>query len=449
MRAYKYLRISDDPEGLEFGVTRQDEDTDKLAVRMGADIIETFMDNDRSASTLSTKPRERYQAMLKAARDGGCDVILAYSNSRLTRRPAEWEDLLNLYSLRKVEIHTVASGSIDLSTADGRAIARTVAAWDAAEAERTSERAKRAHQQRAEQGLPHGGSRPYGWKADRLTLEPLEHAVIGDLAARIIAGESLHQIALDLDSKQVRTVRGGPWSRASIRRMLQSPRMIGQREYHGVLYDAQWEPALDELTWRHVKAVLGHPSRLGGGNARVSLLAGIALCGECGEKIGMIAGGRGGTSYHCRPCRLTRLREPVDYYVDRVVIHLLEKGFTPAEQIPPEALKRIDRLRARIAATEALFTDDDSLTPEQYQSTMRSLNRRLAAEERDLFPARPGLLAAEVMGPDAEQVWRELTLDRRRKVLDDLAEVRLHRHPKGFHSFNPDTVELIPRLEVT
>jgi DNA invertase Pin-like site-specific DNA recombinase len=446
MRAFKYLRISDDPEGLELGVTRQDEDTDKLAERLGATVVETFMDNDRSASTLSMKPRERYLAMLKAAQAGECDVILAYSNSRLTRRPAEWEDLLNLYSLRKVEIHTVASGSIDLATADGRAIARTVAAWDAAEAERTSERAKRAHQQRAEQGLPHGGSRPYGWKADRLTLDPMEHKVIKELAQRVISGESLHQIARDLDRRSIRTVRGGTWSRVSIRQMLQTPRMVGQREYHGALYDAQWEPALDELTWRHVCAVLKHPTRLGGSNARVSLLAGIALCGECGEKIGMIAGGKGGTAYHCRPCHLTRLREPVDYYVDRVIVHLLEKGFTPVEEIPPDALKKVDALRAKIAATEAAFVDGDSRTPEQYVSTIRKLNQRLADEEKKLFPAQPGRLAAEAMGPDAENIWGELSLDRRRKVLDDLAEVRLHRRPKGFHAFDPDTIEIIPRL---
>jgi site-specific DNA recombinase len=62
-----------------------------------------------------------------------------------------------------VTIRTVVSGDDDLSTADGRAVARTIAAWDAAEAERSSERIKRQKRQRSEKGEWHGGTPPYGY----------------------------------------------------------------------------------------------------------------------------------------------------------------------------------------------------------------------------------------------------------------------------------------------
>jgi site-specific DNA recombinase len=441
-RAFKYRRISDDPEGLEAGVTRQDEDIDKLADRLGVEVVDSFMDNDVGASTLSKKPRPDYDRMMEAARAGECDMILAYSNSRLTRRPYEWEDLLQLYATRSVEIHTVVSGSANFATADGRATARTIAAWDAAEAERISERVKRAILQKAEQGKPHGGSRAYGWEADRVTPIPDEQVIITELARRVIAGEAIHQLARDLNAREVPTVSGRPWTRAAIRYMLKSPRMIGVRLHQGIEYPAAWPPALDELTWRHARSVLD--SRVKGSNARVSLLAGLAVCGECGEAMRMKSGGMGPV-YHCPPCRLSRLRDLVDYYVSRTMVHLLEHGFRAEEPASPIQLQAINELRAKIADTQARFVNSDAITPEQFESMMRNLNRRLTAEEAKVLPPRPGRIAAEVMGENAATAWDGLSLDAQRKIVAELAEVKLHRAPKGRRGFDPDTVEIIPR----
>jgi len=445
MRAFKYLRISNDPEGLELGVARQDEDTGRLAVRLGATVLETFTDNDVSASTLSRKPRPEYDRMMKAAARGECDVILTYSNSRLTRRPAEWEDLLSLYSAHKVEIHTVVSGSANFATADGRAVARTVAAWDAAEAERVGERTRRALKQRAQEGAPHGGTRPYGWEADRVTPILTEVRIINELADRVISGESIHQIVRDLRERGVPAAQGGPWNRSSVRRMLLSARLIGKREHNGDLHPGQWEPVLDELKWYQVKAVLSEGGRSGGGNARVSLLAGIALCGECGEPVTRKNGGSN-ARYHCAACRIMRLREPVDYYVERVIVHLLEQGFVPAEPLPPASLKKVNDLRLKIAETEAAFVEGDSIPPKEYVTTIRKMRERLTAEERKLYPTPQHRIAAEIMGPAAEELWSGLSLDLKRKVIVDLAEVRLHRALPGRRAFDPDTVEIIPKV---
>lgn len=452
-KAFKYLRISDDPEGLEAGVTRQDEDTGKLAERLGATVVETFVDNDRSASTLSTEPREDFDRMMELAPTvlGAGDMILAYSNSRLTRRPREWEGILDLHAAHKIEVHTWVSGSINLATADGRAMARTLAAWDAAEAERISERVKRAIVQKAQQGKPHGGSRAYGWKADRITPDPDEQAIIVELARRVVSGESIHFLARDLNERKVSTVSGKPWTRASIRYMLKSPRMVGKRVHEGIEYPAVWPAALDELTWRHVRAVLDGDGRLRGSNGRVSLLAGIAVCGECDGPLRMKSTSSKGyvLVYHCPACKLSRMREPVDFYVSRTVVHLLEQGFMAEEPAAPLQLQAVDDLRAKIADTQARFADSDAMTGEQFEATMRRLNRRLAAEEAKLMPPKVGRIAAGVMGPDAEAAWGALSVDAQRKIVAELMEVRLHRAVKGRNIFDPATVELIPRVEVT
>ena len=104
--------------------------------------------------------------MLEAARAGQIDVIVAYSNSRLTRRLMELQALIELHDKHGVEIHTVVSGSDNLATADGRMIANIKASVDQAEAERTGERLRRAFLAKAQKGSVNQGVRPFGWKND-------------------------------------------------------------------------------------------------------------------------------------------------------------------------------------------------------------------------------------------------------------------------------------------
>lgn len=139
-----YTRISKDSGATGEAVERQEYDCRKLAERLGLNITAVYPENDTGASQLSRKPRPVYAQMLEDVRAGKVKVILAYSNSRLTRRPREWLELIELAGKPTyLQVRTVVSGDHDLSTADGRAVAMTVAIWDAAEAERIGEEARR------------------------------------------------------------------------------------------------------------------------------------------------------------------------------------------------------------------------------------------------------------------------------------------------------------------
>jgi DNA invertase Pin-like site-specific DNA recombinase len=98
-----------------------------------------YRDNDIGASTLSKKKRPDFDRIMTAAERGDFDVILAYSTSRLTRRPKEFETLIELAEKHGTRVYTDRSGDPDFTTAQGRGVARTLAAWDAAQAEQTGE----------------------------------------------------------------------------------------------------------------------------------------------------------------------------------------------------------------------------------------------------------------------------------------------------------------------
>jgi len=286
-----YARISADPEGRALGIARQVEDCRALvADRLtGYEVVEVFEENDVSASTNSRKPRPRYTDMLARAEAGEFGAIVAYSNSRLTRRPREVEDLIDLHNRHGVRLHTVVSGDDDLSTADGRMTARIKASVDAAEAERTSERARRAKAQAASEGRHRGGPRPFGWDAHGKVEVMAEADALREAARGVLAGRSLASLARELNEAGLTTTTGRPWTYGALRTALCRPRNArlvsrGKSGRPGVeiLGEGTWDRILSEDVWRAVCDVLMDPARRKQqGNERRWLGSGLYRCGVC------------------------------------------------------------------------------------------------------------------------------------------------------------------------
>ncbi|MCD7102381.1 recombinase family protein [Pseudoclavibacter sp. 13-3] len=137
-----YCRISKDEEGDAHGVANQEEKCRKLAYTLGFEVGEVFTDNDIGASDktgrIEDAPRPSYDRMLADVRSGRFNRIVAYSNSRITRRMLQLEELIQLHEETGAQIFTVVSGNDDLSTADGQRVARIKASVDAAESARIS-----------------------------------------------------------------------------------------------------------------------------------------------------------------------------------------------------------------------------------------------------------------------------------------------------------------------
>src|SRR3954454_22141522 len=158
-KAAIYCRISDDRNGERAGVQDQERRCRALAKQHGLTVVGApYVDNDIGASTRSRKKsRAAYDQMIHAVEAGEFGVVLAYSNSRLTRRLAELEDLIQLHERTGVVFMTVVSGNDNLSTADGRMVARIKASVDSAEAERIGERVAAARERQAKAGAYNGG----------------------------------------------------------------------------------------------------------------------------------------------------------------------------------------------------------------------------------------------------------------------------------------------------
>mgnify|MGYP006199502697 CR=1 FL=1 len=233
-KAAIYVRISSDPTGQALGVERQEEDCRKLAKAKGLTVVEVYSDNDLSASTKAKKPRPEYERMITDAKAGKFGVVLCYSNSRLTRRLMDLETWVSLAEQHKVKVHTVVSGDDDLSTADGRMVARIKASVDAAEAERIGERVKRSKQQKAQSGKPlKARYRTFGYTND---FEPVEDeaSAVKEAFKRLARGDSIYSIHEWIMTQFPNNpVTGGEWRYNTVLSILDNPRYAGFNVYKG------------------------------------------------------------------------------------------------------------------------------------------------------------------------------------------------------------------------
>lgn len=267
MRAAIYLRISRDPEGLELGVSRQLEDLQRLAETSELEVARIYKDNDISASTRSLKTRPDFERMIKDARNSDFEVIIAYTSSRLTRKPRENEDLIDLAERHGVTFRYLRSPAFDLNTADGRNVARILGANDAAESERISERVSRAVAQRAKSGQHHGGAKPWGYVQDAQGSRVIDEAqatLVREGAKKLLSGETLYGICTAWNARGERTSTGSIWRSKTLKRAITNPALIGKRVYEGQLYDGVWPAILDVPTFDRLCTLLsdkkGHRS---------------------------------------------------------------------------------------------------------------------------------------------------------------------------------------------
>ena len=169
------------------------------------------------------------------------------------------------------------------------------------EVRRIARRTRQGHRRRAEQGIPVGGHRPFGWKWDRVTLEPAEAELIRSAAQQFIAGRSLGSIANEWRRNGVLTPRGNLWITKTIKAMLGHAGNCGWRELHGELVRDEsgnpvvgtWQPIITPEQWMTIRALLDarKGKRLDNNGAIVGvlpqdyrdhryLLTGILRCGR-------------------------------------------------------------------------------------------------------------------------------------------------------------------------
>lgn len=295
-----YTRISDDREGEAKGVGRQRTDIAAKATALAwPDVTDWYEDNDITADP-KKKPRPAFDQLLADMASGKVTKVLCYDQDRLVRDMRQLEDVVDAVEAGKVSLTSV-NGDIDLTTDNGRMVARIKGAVAKSELEKISRRVKDQQRHNALAGIKKQGRfRTFGYNRD-MTPHPVEGPLVLEAFTRKAAGESYTAIAADMSKRGITTTGGGLLDSSAMGKIIRRPDYAGIQTYNGeVVGKTAFEALVDEALFRAAndKAT---PRR--GTNTRKALLSNFLICGVCltkmksGAYVG--ANGKRHTTYRC------------------------------------------------------------------------------------------------------------------------------------------------------
>lgn len=392
-----YARISSDRLGDQAGVKRQVADCEAEADRRGWPVAQVYVDDDISA--YSGKNRPGYQQLVADVADGMRDAVLVWHLDRLTRRPKELEEFVEVCERAGMKSLATVQGDVNLGTGDGLLIARIMGAVAANESAAKSRRVRRKLEEIAQQGRPHGGAnRPFGFKDDRITLEPAEARVIKDLADRLLAGESLTSLTRWLNDEGIPTTTGRVWQTTTLRGILRSARISGQRTFRGeIVGPAVWPAIISPETTTRLRALLDDPARRTNRTARRYLLSGLLRCGRCDEKMVSYAQKevrryvcRGGATYPgCGRMRIfaddteALITEAVLYRLDSPALGDALAGRSVADDRTAELHDSLRDDQAQLEELAGLY-GDKAISATEWIAARKPIEARIATSRRRL-----------------------------------------------------------------
>lgn len=467
VRAGIYCRLSVAAVGDTTKVDDQERICRDLADRLGWDVAEVYQDNNRSAWQDNRK-RKQWDRMVADVEAGKIAAIVVYHGDRLLRTQ---EDLLTLINLAKTRGIKLASptGTRDLGNYDDQFVLEIEASMAKRESANISRRRKAQYDRWRRDGRvrPGGrGGRAFGFETDGVTHKPHDRCVLAtreltgeidvirEMAARVLAGESVGSIARDVSARGWRTPAGHEFSHTTIRKMLARPRYAGLMPLG--LAKAAWEPVLDRETWEEVCAQLEVRAKAAPrpSNAHRWLLSGIAECSECHQPLQINSAHKRrrseGPAYRCVTpgCRKVHRRALyLDAYITgRTVRRLNDPAISqaPVPETPGLAAELLTLTERRAEAEQVIASYADR--PERLSVLARALDSiddRIAAIRAQVAASGGRRILAAHAGITREQ-FETLPLATRRALIAAAYHIEVLPTGRRGPGFDPDSIRCTP-----
>lgn len=298
-----YIRLSRQAKGSNLSLDGMIDDCHKLAASLGLDVYAVHIDNGKSGAI---RNRPEFLAWLDDARKGHVGTLIGSHSDRLTREGVNAAAMvLDVVEGKDPTTGAVVRSPVRLATVDGLDSEkdseafrwRFVIAAEVARAERERIRQRNVDTKErlaATKRFP-GGAIPYGCQVVErpdpldggkvgkyLERNDEEAAVLEEIAARLLRGDSVRSCVYWMNQEKHRTRRGFEWQRSSlINTLLSAP----SREH---VFNAATHRALGARLQPKRHGAVKHN---GGRPAAHLLVGGIGKCGGCGGNL-TTAGGR-------------------------------------------------------------------------------------------------------------------------------------------------------------
>ena len=453
-----YARISKDRYGTGQTVARQVAECRTYAEAHGHAVAEVYVDNDISA--YRRKPRPDYRRMCDDLKAGTRDGVVTFHLDRLHRNMIELEEFINLIEATRADVRTVSGGDYDLSTSDGRAMARVVATFARKESEDKSRRIKSQIREQAQQGRRNPpGTRGYGYNKDHTQIVPTEAVVIREAAERILAGEALRSLCNDLNDRGIRTAKGAAWTMTTMSRILTAGRISGQVEHLGeIVTSGDWPAILTPTQTTRLRTMLRDPARRTNRAPRTYPLSGLVRCGLCGARMGARPRADRSRRYACnnqpgnQSCgRMSTLAEPLESFIIAAVLFRLDTPdlerhmVAAAQDTDADALQhQIDDDKAQLESLAALYGKRE-IGVAEWLAARKPIEARMADASRQMGRLTHSSALDGYVGRARalRDQWSHFSVPRQHAIISALVDhVTVHPAVKGRPRFDPDRIEV-------
>jgi len=289
-----YARVSRAGDKLQRSTAGQVADCKIRLEERGLVLGVVHKDEGRSAWNQAVR-RPGWEAMMGRLESRQTDGVIVFDMARFSRRVKEGLRLIDAADAGMLVLDS--DGEYDLTTSSGRKSFRDQLSSAEYESDKLSDRVKRGKKLQAMAGEPNGRPRSFGFEtyprtdedgrkiSDGVRPHPEESVILQEMVSRFLSGEPQQRIIDDLNSRQILTLAGKPWTRPGFQDALTRDINCGRIFYGGKLVGRlPFDPVISEADHDEVLARYA-ARRPGRPKSDAYLCSGSLICGLCGIKL--------------------------------------------------------------------------------------------------------------------------------------------------------------------
>src|SRR6266700_6048635 len=166
--------------------------------------------------------RPAWDELMERLERGVSGGFIVFDLERFTRQPKDGERMIGVAARGLLVLDS--ESEYDLRTPNGKKAFRDAINAAAYYSDRLSTRSARGKKLKAMGGEPNGGHRPFGFESDLITVREDEAAVLRDLTARLLDGQTQDALIAELNGRGITTSYSKPWTRAGLKKVLMRQR---------------------------------------------------------------------------------------------------------------------------------------------------------------------------------------------------------------------------------
>ncbi|MEH6941483.1 recombinase family protein [Bacillus sp. JJ722] len=450
MRTGLYKRVSTDMQ-VEEGVSLDNQESKLKAFCESQDwvIVKEYADEGISAKDIENRPG--IQQMIKDIKNQKIDVVLVYKLDRLVRRVKDLHELLQVMDEYDVKFKS-ATEPFDTTTPAGRLFITMVAAIAEWERETIAERVYDNLKYRAEQGLVNGGPAPlgYDWEEGDLVVNQEEAKYVRYIFNAYLS-KGMTSIAIDLNTKGVKTKNNNRFSQKAVERILKNPIYVGnvrwssksrktgkliktpEQEIITPIGQENFEPIIDEKTFEQVQLLSKKRLKNNFKGDNDYLFSRLLVCNRCNTRLISHKKKRANGNYyryytcrekdHFKGCNLPSVSE---VSVEKKFLELLTLGEfkiadTDNEDVHEDLQNELKKLLRKKDRIKELYFDGDIDKQEYTKRTQPILeleaNIKNKLESKSVRTSKQEIIE---MAEHVKEYWDVLSRDNKKKALQTI-----------------------------